>query len=228
MTGTYRQFVPRPKGAERSDPAPWTVLSAEERKSVPLSRVRAAFAGALAVPVSEVPVTAAVLVAFQERDGEATVVLIRRADDMVSDSGHIAFPGGYVEAGEDPITTALRESEEEVGLDPGLVEVIGTLPAAGRRQHPVWVLPVLGVVSERPVLVPNAAEVAAIFEVPLAALAANGVSWQERWAGEGPESEMTFFAGLPGLTDDLIWGLSARVLAVVLSTVFASQVAASE
>lgn len=147
---------------------------------------------------------------------------------MANDPGHIAFPGGHVEKGEEPIRAALREAEEEIGLDASLVEVIGTFDPFGRRTHDERVLPVIGVVSGRPTLVPDHREVAAIIEVPIASLASDDASWQERWGRDGSELVMTFFAGLPELGTDVVWGLSARILDLVLSTVFSEELTSSE
>src|SRR6185437_10294001 len=74
---------------------------------------------------------AAVLILFGEReaDGEPDVLLQRRADTLGSHAGQVAFPGGGAEDGDDgPVGTALREAEEEVGLDPAGVRPLALLP----------------------------------------------------------------------------------------------------
>ena len=95
----------------------------------------------------EKPLTlAAVLVPVVEYDPEPKILLTRRADHLAKHSGQVAFPGGKVEAQDDtPVATALRETHEEVGLDPTHVEIAGFLDTyetgTGFR-----VLPVVGFV----------------------------------------------------------------------------------
>src|SRR5215472_134839 len=72
---------------------------------------------------------AAVLIPLFELQGEAYLAFIRRASTLRAHSGEIAFPGGQVEPGEAfPVATALREAQEEIGLDPASIEVLGLLP----------------------------------------------------------------------------------------------------
>lgn len=112
---------------------------------------------------------AAVLIPIVDR-AEPTVMLTRRTDTLRRHAGQIAFPGGRADP-EDagPIETALREAHEEVALEPHHVEVIGT---AGRYETGTGyaITPVVGIVPPDLPLVPCEAEVAALFEVPLAHL----------------------------------------------------------
>ena len=87
--------------------------------------------------------TAAVLLpVYRDVEDELRVVLIVRADDGGMHGGQLGLPGGRPEAGDDDLlATALREAEEEVGLDPGSVEIVAELPpfdtrATGWRVHP--------------------------------------------------------------------------------------------
>ena len=110
---------------------------------------------------------AAVLVPVVVRDTEPTVLLTRRTDHLHHHPGQISFPGGRVEdADTSPIDTALRETEEEIGLDRRHIELIGTLPdyltGTGFR-----VTPVVGLVTPPFELTLDAFEVAEAFEVPL-------------------------------------------------------------
>lgn len=112
------------------------------------------------------PIAAAVLVGITDRP-EPGVILTQRPDTMRLHAGQVAFPGGRVDPGEDSVAAALREAQEEVALDPGLVEVIGTadpyLTVTNYR-----IVPVLAVIPPDLPLHPNEAEVAAVFEAPLA------------------------------------------------------------
>lgn len=219
VAAAYHQDVPRPADPRRGNPAPWLSGPAGGGSSIPVERVRRAFA-ALAAPHPQPPVHSAVLVPIVETRGEAALVLIRRSDDLVHDAGHIAFPGGHLEPGEEALTAALRESHEEIGLDPALVEVIGSFGALQRRRDRELVVPFVGLVAGHPPLVGDGREVAAILEVPLAALAADRVAWQESW-GDGAEPGVCFFAGADELGANLIWGLTARVIWDLLAVVLA-------
>jgi 8-oxo-dGTP pyrophosphatase MutT (NUDIX family) len=219
VAAAYHQDVPRPADARRGDPAPWFSGPAGAGSSIPLDRVQRAFA-ALAPPSAQPPVHSAVLVPIVETRGEAALVLIRRSEHLVHDAGHIAFPGGHLEPGEEALAAALRESYEEIGLDPALVEVIGSFGAVERRRDRELVVPFVGLVAGHPPLVGDGREVAAILEVPLASLAADRVAWQESWGGEA-EPGRCFFAGAEGLGRNLIWGLTARVIWDLLAAILA-------
>ena len=112
---------------------------------------------------------AAVLLLVVNRAGGPAVVFTQRTADLADHAGQISFPGGRAQADESPERTALREAQEEVGIDPGAVEVLGELPdyhtSTGYRVRPVvgW--------AEPPVAYsPDPREVADVFEVPLAFL----------------------------------------------------------
>ena len=109
---------------------------------------------------------AAVLVAIVDRP-DPTVILTLRPETMRKHPGQISFPGGRIDPGDDgPIAAALREAEEEIGLPPATVEIIGL----GDRYRTVTgfeVIPVLGIVPPDLPLTPHPGEVAALFEAPL-------------------------------------------------------------
>lgn len=110
---------------------------------------------------------AAVLVPLVRVDGEWRVVLTLRAAHLRSHSGQVSFPGGRREEGDRSLAdTAIREAEEEIGLDPDGVEVIGYLddyPTVTR----FLVTPVVAVVQRAEPWVPDPGEVAEVFELPL-------------------------------------------------------------
>lgn len=112
------------------------------------------------------PKPAAVLVPIIERDGVLSILLTRRRADLSSHGGQISFPGGKVEDQDcAPLDTALRETEEEVGILRDFVEVLGYCDdyqtVTGYR-----IVPVVGLVRGDFELSANAREVAEIFEVP--------------------------------------------------------------
>jgi 8-oxo-dGTP pyrophosphatase MutT (NUDIX family) len=109
---------------------------------------------------------AAVLVAIVDRP-DPTVILTLRPETMRKHPGQISFPGGRVDPGDDgPIAAALREAEEEIGLPPGAVEIIG-LADVYRTITGFEVTPVVGIVPPDLPLSPHPDEVAAMFEAPL-------------------------------------------------------------
>jgi 8-oxo-dGTP pyrophosphatase MutT (NUDIX family) len=127
---------------------------------------------------------AAVLVPVTDR-AEPGVILTRRTDTLRRHAGQIAFPGGRIDPGDaDAAAAALREAEEEIGLPRTCVAVIG--PADRYRTITGFeVIPIVGVVPPDLPLVPHEAEVAEVFEVPLAFLldSANHVEASVEWQG---------------------------------------------
>jgi len=125
-----------------------------------------------APPPDARPAAALVLI-YPGADGEAHLVLTERVE-YGSDhhSGEVSLPGGKADPGDaDAVATALREAEEEVGLDPVAagVEVIGHLDALWIPPSNFLVTPIVAVAARRPAFVPEPREVAAILEVPVAA-----------------------------------------------------------
>jgi 8-oxo-dGTP pyrophosphatase MutT (NUDIX family) len=110
---------------------------------------------------------AAVLVPLVNRQPGITVLLTQRTEDMPSHAGQIAFPGGRVQDGDaDAVATALRETEEEVGLGRQFVEIIGTVDHY-RTGTGYEITPVVGIVKPGFITRADPREVADVFEVPL-------------------------------------------------------------
>ncbi len=110
----------------------------------------------------------AVLMLFGEGARGGEVLLTERAHDMRSHPGQVSFPGGSVDPGETVVEAALREAEEEVGLDPASVEVFGRLPELWLPPSNFAVTPVLGWWREpSEVSIVSPAEVHAIHHVPI-------------------------------------------------------------
>lgn len=151
---------------------------------------------------------AAVLVPIVLREDGLSVILTRRASHMKKHAGQISFPGGRSEdIDDDPICTALRESQEEIGLDPNLVEIVGSLsPYVTVTQYSV--IPVVGLVEPTFNLVPEASEVAEIFEVPLNFLMDEINHQKHSGFHNGIER---FWHAMP-YNDYYIWGATAGML----------------
>lgn len=113
----------------------------------------------------------AVLVLFGQALAGPDLVLIERAHDMRSHAGQLAFPGGGADSGETAVQTALREAEEEIGLDPTGVDVLAELPALWVPPSNFAVTCVLGWWREEsPVGVVDPVEVADVLRVPISEL----------------------------------------------------------
>ena len=137
----------------------------------------------------------AVLVALYEERHELVVVLTKRAHGLRANPGEIAFPGGRQDPGETPVQTALREAFEETALDPALPVVIGELDHLTTRASRSAIVPVVARLPHRPDLVPFAAEVAAVYHVPVAELLSDGVYREERWGvGEDEPADLVLRA----------------------------------
>lgn len=214
------QRIPRPSSFQPGEPPPWSGLAGHLRR-ISLADVRAACA-TLPPPREAVGVApqtrpAAVLVALFEEDGEARVILTKRPETMPSHQGEIAFPGGKLEPGIDADlrATALREAHEEIGLDPNLVEIIAELDHLVTVSARFALTPFVGVLRERPALVPHVREVDAVFDVALSELLRDDVFREERWevppemlVGVGKDRAIHFFE----LAGETVWGATARIL----------------
>ncbi|GGC00159.1 coenzyme A pyrophosphatase [Novosphingobium endophyticum] len=108
---------------------------------------------------------AAVLIAMTERERPG-MLLLHRPSSMRAHPGQIAFPGGRLDAGETAVEAALREANEELGIDPDDVRVIGTSDRY-RTGSGYEITPVLGIVPSDIEIHPNPAEVAQWFEAPV-------------------------------------------------------------
>ena len=155
----------------------------------------------------------AVLVLFaQGADGPA-LLLIQRSEGLRLHAGQPAFPGGAIDAADSgPVAAALREAAEEVGLDPGGVEVVGTLPELFIERTGFRVVPVLAWWRRPCAVAPvDPREVAAVEQVAVAELAEPAARLMVR----GPNGRLSPAFRVRGM---LIWGFTAilvdRLLAV--------------
>lgn len=150
---------------------------------------------------------AAVLVPLVWQDDEWHLLFTRRTDRVESHKGQVSFPGGACDEGETiPEATALREAEEEIGLDPENVRVLGRLTNLITVSH-FRVTPVVGVIIKWPtVFRVGEHEVARVFTMPLGWLA----NELNRWQFEIPGRNRAVIAYHP-YDGELLWGATARM-----------------
>jgi len=158
-------------------------------------------------------VQAAVLVPVTDR-AEPGVILTQRTDSMRRHAGQVAFPGGRLDPGEDPVAAALREAEEEIGLPRSVVTIAGVADRY-RTVTGYEVTPVVAVVPPDLVFVRSEAEVAEVFEVPLGFVLdmANHVEATVEWQGRDRHYYEISFDGrrIWGATAAMIVNLSRRL-----------------
>jgi 8-oxo-dGTP pyrophosphatase MutT (NUDIX family) len=169
-----------------------------------------------------------VLVPCFQADGPARLILTKRPETMPSHRGEIAFPGGKLEAERDgsPRDAALREANEEIGLDPGIVEVVAELDSITTVASRFVLTPFVGLLAETPRLAPDPTEVVRVFDVSIAELLDDGVYREERWdvppdlgVTPGQDRPIHFFE----LAGETVWGATARILAGFLAPLTADR-----
>jgi 8-oxo-dGTP pyrophosphatase MutT (NUDIX family) len=152
--------------------------------------------------------SAAVLVPLIDHADGMTVLFTERTATLPKHGGQISFPGGTVSAGEtEPEVTALRETEEEIGIPAAAIELIGRLTVRDTSTG-YWVMPVVGILMPPLAIIEDPSEVAGVFEVPLAFVCDAASHRIDRRVVRGEERE---FRAMP-FGDHYIWGLTARIL----------------
>jgi len=141
--------------------------------------------------------------------GQAVILLTKRASDLPNHASQVSLPGGAVDPGESIEDAALREAEEEVGLDRACVRIIGRLtplhiPVSGFALHPV-----VGVAPVRPVMRPEPGEVDRLIEAPVGHLLDPVRHHCVNRVRDGFEFDMPYF----DVDGEQVWGATAMVLA---------------
>jgi len=143
---------------------------------------------------------------------EPTLLFTERAAALSRHAGEVSFPGGLRDLGDvDLRMTALRETQEELGIDPDAIEVLGALPPIHTFVSGILVTPFVGVIARLPALSVSEAEIARVLEVPVRELAAaeeerelreeGGATWRGWWY---PMSEATIWGATGFMVHELL------------------------
>jgi 8-oxo-dGTP pyrophosphatase MutT (NUDIX family) len=161
-------------------------------------------------------VSAAVLVPITDH-GEPHVLFTKKTSSVPHHKGQFSFPGGVVELRDGSrVETALREAWEEIRLPPEAVEVLGLLDDTPTRATSFIITPVVGIVRDRVVFMPDGREIERVLEVPLRVLREPGRSREEQWEQAGVTRPVVFFT----VGEDVIWGVTGRILRDFLDAIF--------
>lgn len=157
---------------------------------------------------------AAVLVPLYVRDGTLHAIFTKRHDDLRRHPGEISFPGGRPDFPDEPLlTTALRETFEEIGLPPDAVEIVGSLPPVGTFVTGYRVHSFVGLIEPGHAFELQPTEVETVLELPLPAVAAGAE--MKRLVRRGvPFRTMTYT-----VDDQMIWGATGRIVGHLLDRI---------
>ena len=171
-----------------------------------------------ATPVGEVrpvfehkapPKPGSVMILLYPDEGEIKFPLTKRPEYLGAHSGQVSLPGGKAEPGETPIETALREAEEEIGIRPDNLEVIGTLSEFFVIPSNFKVTPVIAVQRNRPLFVPDPVEVVRVLEGTISGLLRDdAVAVKEITAARVYRLNAPHFL----MENEIVWGATAMML----------------
>jgi 8-oxo-dGTP pyrophosphatase MutT (NUDIX family) len=194
----------------RSTAAELPVAELRARVSAVLRRPRRVFG-----PSDRVP--AAVLVLFVYRDGVPSLVFGKKTEGVPHHKGQFSFPGGVVQSSDaSAIDAALREAREEIGLEPGAVEVLGLFDDVPTTVTNFVITPVLGLAVGEPAFRPDGREIERVIEIPLGHLLRPDAFRVEQWEREGVRRPVVFVA----YGEDVVWGTTGRILRELLDGLF--------
>ena len=204
-----RQFIPRPPVWTEETDTPWGL---GERWDADQLTVGVPNRSEPASPTFADAKLSAVLVVLADGADGAEVLLTRRSMHMRSHRGEMSFPGGRSDPGETPVETALREAQEEVGLDTSAPRIIGELPHLSTVVSHSYIVPVVARMDHRPTLSPQTEEADRVMWTPISDLTLPGTYHLERWGHAPLDRPLHFF----DLDDETIWGATAHMLVKLL------------
>lgn len=192
-------------------------LRLRERLEMPLPGERAHDV-LRATPIGEVrplfehkdpPRPGGVVILLYEEEGIVKFPLIKRPEYLGAHGGQVSLPGGKSEPGEDAVQTALRECEEEIGVDRGQVRVLGRLSDFFVMPSNYIVTPIVASVIPKPLFRPDPYEVSRIFEARLTELSLEGAIKQKEILAAGKYRMM---APHFEIENEVVWGATAMIL----------------
>lgn len=204
-----QQIVPRPERWSPGPAAPWEIGADPSLDEVLDVVPRADKPSLPSFPNAR---HSAVLLTLADGAGGPEVLLTRRSWQMRSHRGEISFPGGRTDPGETPEQAALREAQEEVGLDPAAVTIHGELEHLNTVVSRSYIVPKVATVAEPIALEAQTMEVDRVLWVPLSEFTRPDTYRSEVW-GIGPTDRTLHFFELD---DETVWGATAHMLVDLL------------
>lgn len=201
--------------------SPYTLAVVQDALHLPDFDWAAAHRGLMPRPRSQVrdpeqtgrPRQSAVLALLFSENGSLRVVLTKRRDDLGSHAGQISFPGGRNDPPETFAQTALRETEEEIGVRPEALNILGQLTTIYIPPSDFEVHPFVAWHVGRPHFVPSPAEVAEVVDVSISYLLDPRHQRREPWHIRGMQIEVPYFQ----VDEHKVWGATAMMLAELLT-----------
>jgi 8-oxo-dGTP pyrophosphatase MutT (NUDIX family) len=164
--------------------------------------------GLEARPPGHQPRQGGVLILLYPQGGRLHLPLTRRTENLEDHKGQISLPGGAREGDEPLEWTALRETHEELGIDPQSVEILGRLTPLYVFPSDYCITPYVAARADRPTFVPDPVEVAEVLEIPLAILLDPAIRREEEWLLHGITTHVPFYQ----IGEHRVWGATAMVL----------------
>lgn len=164
--------------------------------------------GLEARPPGHQPRQGSVLILLYPKGGQLHFPLTRRTETLEDHRGQISLPGGAREGDEPLEWTALRETHEELGVDPQSVEILGVLTPLYIFPSDYCITPHVAARPERPIFAPDPVEVAEVLEVPLLTLLDPAIRREEEWILHGTTTCVPFYQ----IGEHKVWGATAMVL----------------
>jgi len=159
-------------------------------------------------PPGHQPRQGGVLILLYPKDGHLHFPLTRRTETLGDHKGQISLPGGAREGDEPLEWTALRETHEELGVDPRSVKVLGVLTPLYIFHSDYCITPYVAARPTRPAFVPDPVEVAELLEVPLLTLLDPAIRREEEWVLHETLTRVPFYQ----IGEHKVWGATAMVL----------------
>jgi len=160
-------------------------------------------------------VPAAVLLGITDPD--LRILFVKRSDRVAHHKGQISFPGGIVETWDGSrLETALREAQEEIGLPPDAVEILGSLDDTETNATQFVITPFVGLVRGSVTYIPDEREIERVLQLPLSGFLNPANFRVEQWE-RGGRLQPVYFYEVEG---EVVWGVTARILKEFLDLVF--------